>query len=138
MNNAFQRLPSLMTVFCLIAILLLGCGGRRPNQGTITGQISLDGAPVSDGRIQFEDIAGAASSAGTKIENGAYRVVAPVASMKVRIVAYREVPGKFLEMNPGVKTPLIEQYIPAKYNENSELTADIKAGENTLDFKLTQ
>lgn len=134
--NGRRRLQ--MAAVSLLICGLTGCGSSRPDQGRITGDVSLDGVPITDGRIQFEDVQGQASSAGGKIENGSYDVLSPVASMKVRIVAYREVPGKFIEMNPGVKTPFIEQYIPTKYNETSDLTVDIKPGSNTFDFKLIQ
>ncbi len=30
----------------------------------------------------------------------------------------------------------IEQYLPAKFNHKSELTADVKAGDNTINFDL--
>lgn len=127
--------PLILAVRCLL-FGMPGCGSRGPKMARVDGVISLDGIAIPDGRIQFEDVQGQVSSAGGKIEQGQYRLEALPAQMRVRITAYREVPGKFLEMNPGVKTPFIEQYIPANYNEKSDLTADIVAGKNEVNFEL--
>jgi hypothetical protein len=62
---------------------------------------------------------------------------AAVGKVRVEVIASRPVPGKFDESNPGEKVPVGEMYIPAKYNSQSELTADVTSGSNVLDFALT-
>ena len=58
--------------------------------------------------------------------------------MKVEIIASRP-SGKFDTSNPDEPPqPVGEMYIPAKYNAESSLTADVKpTGENVMPFDLT-
>ena len=52
------------------------------------------------------------------------------------ITAFRTVPGKFTTIN-GPKELLKEMYIPAKYNKQSKLTAELKPGNNeNINFDL--
>ncbi|MEZ5952336.1 MAG: hypothetical protein R3C12_24725 [Planctomycetaceae bacterium] len=56
----------------------------------------------------------------------------------VSITATREVPGKFDTSNPGEQTPVVEQYIPDKYNARTELQIDVsKGGQAEFNFDLT-
>jgi hypothetical protein len=50
----------------------------------------------------------------------------------------REVPGKMDESNPGDPVPLMEMYIPAKYNTETTLTTEVtESGAEPSDFALT-
>ncbi|WP_437193784.1 hypothetical protein [Planctomicrobium sp. SH527] len=122
-----------------LIVLTQGCGsGSAKPMGTVTGTVSLNGEPLKEGRIIFRDTTGEEASGASKVEGGTYKLMVPPAEMKVEITAYREVPGKFMELNPGVKTPVIEQFVPAQYNAKSELTAKVVAGKNNFDFSLNE
>jgi hypothetical protein len=62
---------------------------------------------------------------------------ASAGKMTVEIIASRLIPGKFDESNPDEKVPVGEMYIPARYNSETELTADVPVGGTRLDFALT-
>lgn len=125
-------------------ILLLGCslalaacgGPAGPATYDVSGTVTLDGAPLSEGQIAFRAADGQGQSYGGKIENGAYAFECAPGKKKVSITASREVPGKFDEQNPGEKVPLIEQYIPAQYNEETTLEAEVTKSEGNFDFEL--
>ncbi len=135
--NLLLNVASLFMVTLLL--MTQGCGGGSGKpMGTVVGTVSLNGEPLKEGRIIFRDTTGQEASGASKVEGGTYKLTVPPADMKVEITAYREVPGKFMELNPGVKTPVIEQFVPEQYNVKSELTAKVVAGKNQFDFSLNE
>ena len=120
------------------AVFLVGCSPAGIKLDPVSGTVTFDGEPVSDGRIQFRAVEGDQRAFGGKIEQGRYEVETAPGKMTVEITASRIVPGKFDESNPGEKTPVGEMYIPARYNSATELTAEIPSGGvKGLDFALT-
>ena len=116
----------------------LGCGGEDgPATEMVSGTVTLDGAALENGQIRFSPVDGLSSGGAGIIANGKYSVKTPHANMKVEIMSFQEIPGKMIEPNPGEKIPATKQIIPTKFNQNSELTADVKAGQTEFDFELT-
>ncbi|WP_417391301.1 hypothetical protein [Gimesia sp.] len=137
------------TVFLLTlsAWMLSGCSGVSKDgleRASVSGTVSLDGEPLPEGSIQFipdidatgQRIHGKAVQA--VITNGVYSLEAAqgpvVGANKILINATRKT-GKFQNFD-GVKTEIMQQYIPAKYNADSTLRYEVKAGKNTADFSL--
>lgn len=121
----------------MFALLAVGCGGSTgPAARTVSGVVTLDGEPLKAGEIRFRPADGLSSGGAGKIEDGKYSFLSPDDVMRVEILAYREIPGKFVEPNPGERYPATEQMIPAKYNENSELTAEVQRGQTEFNFEL--
>jgi hypothetical protein len=135
------RLNSLSAMCPIVAALAtyLGCSS---DQTTIEGAVSFDGQAVERGSITFEPVSGTGPSAGGTIENGRYKIdangVTP-GEMIVRISAVRPT-GKKIEAGPpersGTLVDEVRPYIPAAYNEQSTLKAQVKAGKVTQDFAL--
>ena len=124
----------------LAFILMAGCNSapEGPALYPVTGTVTFDGTPVTDGRIQFRKTDGDQQAFSGEIKDGKYSLEAQAGSMKVEIVASRPT-GKFDTSNPDEPPqPVGEMYIPAKYNAESSLTADVKAdAENVIPFDLT-
>lgn len=126
----------------LIALTTLGCGGDAgdgPTMIPVTGTVSFDGEPISEGRILFRADAGAGKGYSAEIKEGEYELECEAGEMKVEILASRAVPGKFGEAaSPDEEPPpLMEMYIPAKYNTKTTLTATVSAdGDNAIPFEL--
>ncbi|NLF71159.1 MAG: hypothetical protein GX575_19180 [Candidatus Anammoximicrobium sp.] len=99
--------------------------------------MTFDGQPIAEGRILFRGTGSDPRAFSAEIKNGQYQMEALAGKMRVEITASRPVPGKFDESNPGEKVPVGEMYIPARYNSQSELTAEVTAGKNELNFDLT-
>ncbi len=127
----------------LLALLAMagttGCGssGGGPKQYPVSGTVKFDGKPVESGQILFRAVAGDKRGYGGAITNGNYEMTAETGKMTVQITASRIIPGKFDETsNPGSKEPVGEMYIPARYNTKTELTAEVQAKKNSIDFDL--
>lgn len=129
----------------LIAILLVtatvGCGKQDgPELAAVTGQITLDGEPLTRVNLRFvpEQSGGSPSFGGTNA-SGQYKLL---------FNAKRQgaMPGKHLvEIEPasletdenGNPLPNAKVVtIPKKYTKPGALTAEVKPGRNTVDFAL--
>ena len=120
---------------------LCGCSGAAkdniPKLGKVKGTVTLDSKPVADIMVTFTPD-GARPSGGKTDASGNYTLMfndtlegAAVGSHKVRLMKVIA-PGAPLtpENNP-------QTAIPAKYFMNSQLTAEVKEGDNVLNFELT-
>ena len=113
---------------------LLGCGG--PQFGQVSGQVTLDGKPLGDIAVRFEDEGGSAAIARTD-KSGRYelrytvdQIGAPIGKHKVTIFT----PAPISE---GTGERAKAEIVPVKYNSKSTLTQEIKSGKQTCNFELT-
>jgi hypothetical protein len=100
---------------------------------TVTGDVTFDDTPVAEGSIKFVPDDKKLPPEGGIIKDGKYQVMLKPGHYKVEIRAIREIPGK---KGPMGTEPATEEYIPAKYNEQTELTADVGKGSDKIDFPL--
>lgn len=143
-----MRIVALRPSNCLAAALFLGllvtgvgCGeGKVRVRGTVT----FDGKPVDQGVISFDPADGRGPNTGGAIADGKFDLSGPAEATPgkkiVRIRASRPT-GRKREHGPpappGTLVDELEAYIPAQYNENSTLTAEIVPGKvNELAFDL--
>jgi hypothetical protein len=122
-----------------------GCGARGIETVPVVGRVTFEGEPIKEGRIRFFPVEGTAGPmTGTEIQEGQYEVRnrggVPVGKHRVEIEARRLRRGATGPEMPGVGNPAIEQFIPAKYNQRSELFVTVESGSSkkTLDFDLTK
>lgn len=133
-----MRTNRFTTLFALLAATtILGCGTSGLNTHPVSGKVTFDGQPISEGRIQFRSMGSDPRAFSAEIKNGQYQMEALAGKVRVEITASRPVPGKFDGAEEGEKTPVGEMYIPARYNSQSELTAEVTPGKNELNFDLT-
>jgi len=145
----------LLTVFCF------GCSGSgtEVELGKVTGVVTMDGKPLADAVVIFIPENGNPSTAQTDAA-GKYELAHRGNAMgaipgkhKVRITTGQPAaPAVDPDADMSNVTPTTgagfeeagtpkgkaakKEPIPAKYNTNTTLTAEVKAGENTFDFKL--
>lgn len=110
-------------------IFVSGCGGDdTPPLGEVSGTITLDGQPLEGVIVVFKPESGRAAT-GTTDASGQYTLE----------FSY-QVPGCKVGNNKvHLEWPLgatNAKVLPSRYTTASELAADVKSGENTLDFKL--
>lgn len=109
----------------------------------MSGQVTLDGAPIPDGQILFRPQPGVRGpTASAPIENGAYSIPAehgPTAGTYAVVITADRPTGRQVqsEMIGSETTAQYEQYVPAQYNDRTSLTAEVAATREDLDFKLT-
>lgn len=125
----------------LVAALVSGCGGAGGRQA-IEGTVTLDGVPLEKGQITFVpqgDTKG--PTAGAEIVGGKFTIAAaggPFAGkFRVEITASRPGGMKVPDRMTGKLVDGYEQFIPTRYNAESQLSADVKAGvENRFEFAV--
>jgi hypothetical protein len=132
----------LMAVIGCGVVILAGAGCGRPSGldvRPVSGTVKVDGSLLEDGWITFSALSGDTRGFAGRIDRGRYRIEAFPGRARVAITAQRDVPGKMSSGGPGTpEVPVREQFIPARYNDSTELEADIPpAGIRGLDFELT-
>ena len=125
----------------LLAALSLAAGcGDGPATGEVSGMVKVDGqVPAAGSSITFIPADGQSPTAGAVLgEDGRYRVQVPVGKARVEIRVPRPVAKNAPKVQgPGAEGGLIEESLPARYNDQSELTFDVKSGKNQKDWELT-
>ena len=117
--------------FVILMACFAGCGKTGPEVAPVTGRITLDGKPLENADIVFQPDGSKPPSAGRSDANGRYDL------------AYkRGVMGGMIGSNT-VRITISESVvpnppnIPARYNTESELTKEVKPGQNEFNFDLT-
>ena len=150
-------------MIALMGACLVGCGSS--DLTSVTGTVTLDGAPVANAVITFESDSGGVACSGSSDSSGKYIIGcqfgegAPPGDYSVKIKS-REVsqsgsnnpmagltPGtpEYIEAyqkmmaagpNRSAYKEKIKGEIPEKYNSGKELKATVGKSAQTIDFKL--
>ena len=121
----------LLDILCVLGIAsVLGCS--RPDTIEVSGNVTFDGAPISNGDIMFLATDPHIAAAAGKISDGTFTLRCKPGDKRVEIQAYRLTGRKTSQGNPEGG-----MYIPERYNTKSELTASVSSdGKNKFDFAL--
>lgn len=139
----------------------IGCSGGTdgPELGLVSGTVTLDGTPLSGIAVSFVPDDGRPAMGKTD-SDGHYQLTyirdtlgCKVGHCRVQIGNTEETIDQFAEElgvepllegddlvqepSPQKSTKPKDGQIPSRYNTQTELEADVKAGENTFDFTLT-
>jgi hypothetical protein len=130
----------------VLGLACIGCGASTPEQAVVHGRVTYRGKPIDQGKIVFHPIAPMkARPAGADIINGSYTIKenGPVLGKhRVEIHAYRKTGRKVPDLMGDVSVPnrpLVDETVsllPASFNVESTLTADITTSDVTVDFNL--
>lgn len=119
----------LALLFCLVC--LAGCGGTDTVE--VEGTVTYDGQPIKVGTIAF------LPGGGDNILDGRYRVRSN-AALKPGIcrveIRWARPTGKTMKSETGHVLEVTEEGLPPKYNDNTELTAELTLGKNTVNFDM--
>lgn len=129
--------PGRFLCACIVFSLLAdGCGAPATPTFPVHGQVTLDGKPLDGGEAYF--VVPGKPPLIFAIKDGAFNGTAPAGSYRVEICAYR--PRQTPVGMPGEKMPdTPENYIPSRFNTQSELSATVKASnQNAVQFTLTE
>ena len=117
----------------LAGLLLAGCS-HQPRLYEVTGSVTFDGQPIPEGDLLFVTPDGTRGPDPAKITGGKYELKTTAGKKRVEISASKIRPGG---ARGAGGEPVAEEYVPARYNIQSELTADVQAkAKNTFDFEL--
>lgn len=133
----------------VVGLMVIGCSGEvgddKPRE-PVSGTVTLDGQPLPEGIILFAPSGGpgeAVASATGKIENGQFsipRAQGPVPGKYKVSISHTDQPEGRIKIElkkPGKKTASTKELIPAEYNSQTKLTAEIpKGGRSDLKYEL--
>jgi hypothetical protein len=98
----------------------------------ISGAVTWKGAPIPQGDVMFASLDPHIPAAAGKISEGAFKFRCKPGEKRVEIRSYRLSDKKTPEGNP-----IGEMYIPARYNSQTELSADVTFdGKKKFEFDL--
>ena len=134
-----SRLPSLSVV--VLALACVGCGGGgssdAPDTVPVSGTITMDGEPLADARVVFaaanpadrlRTVSGITDSSGEyELEFTSSQSGAQPGKYLVSVSTYRE------DEEGGAPRP---ETVPANYNAQTTLTAEVSADSKVHDFEL--
>ena len=125
------KIDILPICFVLLAMSFAGCAKTGSDLAPVTGRITLDGKPLEKADIVFQPDGSKPPSSGRTDADGRYEL------------AYkRSVMGGMLGSNTvriTISPDVVADppNIPARYNTESELTKEVKSGQNEFNFDLT-
>ena len=129
----------LSATVCACLLLMSGCGGA--SSAALHGTVTLDGAPVTNGSIVFFPVAGEGPKASAAIEDGKYTIPAEEGLQpgvyRVEVSWHKSTGRKIPSADPGIMMDETKEAIPARFNTDSTLTAELTAGQAQKDFALT-
>src|SRR5690606_11606382 len=122
-----------LSLMVCLAVSLVGCGqSGGPVLGKVSGTVTLDGQPLPDTMVSFYPSSGERSAHGVTDAAGHYTLM--FTGLKEGAI----VGPHSVQAETGVQTGEEETspvsnvaQLPAKYNKNTELTAEVKRGSNT-------
>lgn len=138
------RQGGLICLGLFVACTLGGCGSEG-DLCSLSGRVTFDGKAVEDGDLRLDPIDGTPGTGASAWIHGGQYAIPPDAGLlagryRAWIAATRRT-GKIIkpaQPQPGepAQWPEQIQYIPRKYNVESQLTVTLTPGENTEDFLL--
>lgn len=120
----------------LLGLAAVGCGGAAgPRKYDVSGNVTFDGEPIKKGYVIFQPVTPHDRAEGAEIINGKFALKAMAGEKKV------EIRGARPKEEPGPKGDTVrteENFVPDRYNKNTELTAKVteNAKQNEFDFRL--
>jgi hypothetical protein len=135
LNPALETFMHKFTLLLLLLSLVfcIGCGG---DLGKVSGNVTLDGEPVENALITFEPEAGGRMSYGLTDKSGNYTLVYTNEQDGAEIGKHRVIIEGKVDGDPDQGIESRREYIPAEYNSQSTLTAEVTGGKQTHDFAL--
>ena len=127
---------------CCLLLICAGCGKSGPQRVAVTGKVSYKGAPLKVGTIRFDPVdADASFPGGANVKDGEFTIAAKEGLVPGKYRVSISAPDAELPKIPNDTVPgaprRTAEKLPAKYNTESKLTADVTPdGPNQLEFTL--
>lgn len=123
------------TLWACGLMMLLAAGCSQSEFVPVTGTVTWNGAPLTDGEVIFTPEDTHTPPGAGKLKDGAFEFLSKPGKVRVEVQAVRKT-GK---RHPIHGFELTELYIPARYNTETELTAEVTpGGANNFKFDLKQ
>ncbi|QDU61056.1 hypothetical protein Pan216_19090 [Planctomycetes bacterium Pan216] len=111
--------------------LLGGCGGGGAATVPVAGKVTFGEAPIEKGQINFYPTDRDASGEVLEVVGGKFSGTVSKGPKRVSILGFSETGPEF------EGKPSLEQFLPTRYNQETELTAEIpEQGDREMVFSL--
>lgn len=134
MNLPPLRLSALLSIAAIV-VLLAGCGGDGKTE--IQGVATWNGVPIEEGYVELSPTDGKGQVVGADIKQGAFVLRTVAGEKHVSVTAKKKIGERPPTERIPHAEPIFCQFLPAKYNETSELHVTIAADDPTLSLELT-
>jgi hypothetical protein len=118
------------------AVLMGGC--TSSTNGTLDGEVTLDGAALKEGVVRFVPTGGKGTTSTANISDGRFRAPLTAGEYRVEFSSPKVLSTK-RKMYDTPDSPWVDdvgELIPEKYNAKSDLTVTIQAGTQAKRFEL--
>lgn len=130
-KNYARHMGNLIALFYVIGCLV-GCDrSDRPDLGSVTGMVTLDGQPLPNAWVTFIQKGFRPSSDKTDA-NGRYELNY-IRDIKGAALGTHTVK---IELETPESAPSGIQQLPARYHVDSQMEREVKEGTNVFDFEL--
>lgn len=121
-------------------LLLVTCGCSGDPYRAISGKVTVDDQPLEKGVITLYPL-GEGTTVGGEIVDGKFELAKESGpspgNYRVEILAFKATGKTEFDIDEQKEIDIEVQYLPARYNTKSELTAEITPdGENSFEFPL--
>jgi hypothetical protein len=121
-----------LALCAILLMLFLGCSrGNQPELGNVHGRVTIDGKPLSGVVVSFQPIQGGRQSSGETDDQGGYELIYLRDIQGAKVGKHRVAVGSSDLVTPPKKR------LPARYNAKTTLEAEVRPGDNEIDFPLT-
>lgn len=109
-----------------------GCGNSEVKLGTVTGVVTMEGAPLPEAIVRFLPSAEGRTSQGVTDAEGRYTL-----QYTAREAGARVGPAKVMIMtgDPG-DASFRDETVAFEFNHETKLTVDVRPGKNVFDFEV--
>lgn len=120
-------------IFAVGLLMLTGCSG--PATGSVTGTVTVNGAPVDGLELEFVPVEGGGPAMAYTNNGGKYSLIAGRGNDQVPVGEYKVAIRVFTE-DPDMEIPNFKLGTNYTKTEETELRGKVDGGENTINFDL--
>lgn len=121
-------------------LLVLGCGAASDGKLPVAGEIRWNGQPLDSGYIELVPLDEKGGVEGAEIRAGMFQLRAIPGQKQILVMAHRQIGMTEPDERVPTPEPILFQYLPEKFNSNSELTVTVSssAPQIRLDLQGTE
>lgn len=123
----------------MFAVSFVGCAkSDRPELGTVSGTVTLDGKPLPEANIAFTPVDGGRTSMAVTDSEGKYELKYTTDAKGAKIGEHHVRVSTFQQGGDEPDSPKgVPEKVPAKYQKSGTIKEEVTAGPNTIDIELT-
>jgi hypothetical protein len=124
---------SLLLALAAAGSMAAGCSQSSDElpREAVSGTVTLDGEPLANGSIQFSSDGGAGPGGGSPVKDGQFSIARELGLVPGKYRVAINAAGKRNQTKadePGKRSGFAPELIPAKYNSQTTLSAEVKKG----------